>query len=134
MNRCAQEFHGPTADHFMGSHAMNLRSFPVFVLGIMLFVVLIKFLVAWIVYKDAKAKNADNQKIWFFLVFVTSILGVIFYFIMVIYQYKNNPNIYHNQVEVPAPTIVQTANSNRICKNCGVEGDGKFCSKCGTQF
>lgn len=134
INQCAQPTGGPMTGHFMAYHAVNFRFFFLFMLGAFLLAVFIKFLVAWIVYKDAKAKNVDNPKVWFFLTFVTSILGALFYFIMVIYQHKNNTAVSQNQPSVPAPSIVQTSNVNRICKNCGAEGDGKFCSRCGTQF
>lgn len=134
MHRCAQQFNSPMANHFVGTHAVNLRFFFFFSLGAFFLVVFIKFLVAWLVYKDAKAKNIDNQKIWFFLTFVTSILGALFYFIMVIYQHKNNTTVSQTQSSVPAPSVVQTSNNTKVCKNCSTEGDGKFCTLCGTQF
>lgn len=139
LQRCGEAFNGPFRDHMMG-HPANFRFFFVFFLGAIFFALLIKFLVAYLVYKDATAKNIENRKIWFFLVFVTSILGALFYFLMVIYQHKNNVPV---TTQSPAQTTTQSsANNNtnphivgqKICVNCGNAGDGKFCSVCGQQF
>ena len=141
LQQCQHQFAGPFQDQMMISHPINIRIFLLFMIAGIAFAILIKFLVAWIVYKDAVAKNVDNRKIWFFLVFVTSILGVIFYFLMVIYQHKNGTVISSSTVASSASqsqnttsTTPQNDNNSRICKNCGTEGDGKFCARCGTKF
>ncbi len=137
LQRCGEAFNGPFRDHMMG-HPANFRFFFVFFLGAIFFALFIKFLVAYIVYKDATAKNIDNRKIWFFLVFVTSILGALFYFLMVIYQHKNNVQPTTRPTTQTPPITNVHSNSqtpgHKICVNCGNAGDGKFCSVCGQQF
>ena len=132
LQRCGEHFGGPFRDQMMG-HPAHFRLFLLFFLGTIFLVLFVKFLVAWLVYKDATAKNIENRKIWFFLVFITSILGAIFYFLMVIYQHKNNTLQTNNQSNSTQATS-QSTFSPRICKNCGNEGDGKFCTFCGSQF
>ncbi len=134
LNQCTGAFTGPFRNHMMFAYA-HARFFILFFLGAMFFVLLIKFLVAWLVYKDATAKNIENKKIWFFLVFVTSILGSIFYFIMVIYQHKNNTVAKSaSQTQTQTQPSVQHLSTTKVCKNCGTQGDGKFCTICGTQL
>jgi len=128
------QFGGRFHDHMMASSA-HLRLFFVLFIGAIFLVLFIKFLVAWLVYKDATAKNIENRKVWFFLVFVTSILGSLFYFLMVIYQHKHNSTANTTRTAPITPTQPQQqVPSNRICTNCGTSGDGKFCSICGQQF
>ena len=141
LQQCQHQFAGPFQDQMMMSHPINIRIFLLFMIAGIAFAILIKFLFAWIVYKDAVAKNVDNRKIWFFLVFVTSILGVIFYFLMVINQYKNGTVTSSSSVASSSSqsqnntsTTPQFVSANKICKNCGTEGDGKFCARCGTKF
>lgn len=128
-------FYGPS-NHMAFAHS-HPAFFVMFFVAAASFVLFIKFLVAYIVYKDAASKNIENRKIWFFLVFVTSILGAIFYFIMVVYQHKNNTlprsaSSTQNQAQGQAST--QQLSTSRTCKNCGTAGDGKFCTICGTQL
>lgn len=130
----AGAFYGPHQNHMMFA-STHPAFFVLFFIAAASLVLFIKFLVALLVYKDATSKNIDNRKIWFFLVFVTSILGSIFYFIMVIYQNKHNSlarSTTSTQTESQAST--QQVTSSRTCKNCGASGDGKFCSICGTQL
>lgn len=128
------QFGGRFHDHMMMS-SVHFRLFFIFFIGAIFLVLLIKFLVAYLVYKDATAKNIENRKVWFFLVFVTSIFGALFYFLMVIYQHKNNSAVSTTRTAPLTPVqSQQQVPVNRICTNCGTPGDGKFCSICGQQF
>lgn len=129
---CGHEMAGPFRDAFIIHHPIGSKIFLLFLITVIAIAIIIKFLVAYLVYKDAVLKNIDNRKIWFFIVFFTSILGVIFYFLLVIYQHKNNVSNIAPQTQ--STNSNQPFSSTKVCKNCGSVGDGKFCATCGTRF
>ena len=111
----------------------DFSGFSFFMLGMMAFWLIISVILAYFVYRDSLSRNSPNAALWAIIVFFTSFIGLIIYFL-----FKENSKNYN-----PKPTLSsqgiepQEQLSNRqYCPICGtqVNNFSKFCLNCGASL